>query len=100
MAGHSTRWSRQSSTAIVFIKALHDRLQADRALAERIADRVRELERQRDQARRAYREANRLLHRLDTETVPYQALSRSRRLRLLEALLRPTVPTPDREPSH
>ena len=82
------------------IKALRDRFQADGALAERIADRVRELERQRDQARRAYREANRLLHRLDTETVPYQALSRSRRLRLLEALLRPTVPAPDRERSH
>ena len=70
-------------------EALQARLEGDRRLARRIADRMLELERQRDEGRRMQHEANRMLHRLDLDSGPYSGLSVRRKLAALEALLRP-----------
>ena len=70
------------------VEALQARLEGDRRLARRIADRMLELERQRDQAQHDYREANRQLHRLDLNSGPYAGMSTRKKLAVLEALLR------------
>jgi len=70
------------------VEALQARLEGDRRLARRIADRMLELEHQRDEGRRMQHEANRMLHRLDLDSGPYSGLSARRKLAALEALLR------------
>ena len=79
---------RLASDADRLIEALQARLDGDRQLAKRIAERTLELERQRADAQRAYREANRLLHRLDLNSGPYASMRMQRKLAVLEALLR------------
>ena len=71
------------------VEVLRDRLEGDRRLAQRIVERMLQLERQRDEGRRMQHEANRMLHRLDLDSGPYSGLSVRRKLAALEALLRP-----------